>query len=111
MPGRRKAEEQSREHGNTERKGKHHGIEPDFIYSRRLRGNKQTQGTNAPIGKEQPEQAPGERQEQALGQQLPREPGAPGSERCPDGELLLASDRGVSGTLSRATAAWVRLRM
>jgi alpha-glucosidase len=29
----------------------------------------------------------------------------------PDGEVLLASDPAVSGTLPRATAAWVRLRM
>jgi alpha-glucosidase len=29
----------------------------------------------------------------------------------PDGELLVASDPEVSGTLPRATAAWVRLRM
>src|SRR5215472_9653836 len=87
MPHGSEAKEQAGKQRNAKCKREYTWVEPDLIDARRIGGNQQSQGADAPVRKYKPEKSTAERQKHAFGEQLAREPCSTGTQRRPHGEF------------------------
>jgi hypothetical protein len=77
------------EERNPERESEHRRIEPHFVEPRDGLRRKRDQGIDAPRRQEHAQNAPAQRQQHRLGQELPHHARPPASQRRADGQLAL----------------------
>ncbi len=92
-PGRREAEQHAGGQRNAERKRQHRAVDADILQARDIAGIHGAHDHKAGRGNDQSGGAAEDRQQNALGQQLPHQPLPARTQRGADGDFLFASRR------------------
>ena len=84
----REPEQHARQHRDDEGEDHHRPVDPDLVAARQVADVHRHQGAHAEVGQEQPHHAAGQRDDDALGEELPEQALPRGAERGAHRDLL-----------------------